>query len=133
MNQLFLSCVSGEFRSYRDTLRHNLNLPDCTIQIQEDFPAGGVPTLEKLDLYIRDCDAVIQLVGDGLGSTAKPPLDHLPQRPLPRPEGPLPGTGPLPQSRGAIPFLHAVGGLAGAVPWQAAAPVHAHGGGPQGA
>ena len=45
MSQLFLSCVSDEFRRYRDTLRHNLNLPDCTIQIQEDFcPGGGPPS-----------------------------------------------------------------------------------------
>jgi tetratricopeptide (TPR) repeat protein len=70
--QLFLSTVSAEFESYREVLRHNLNLPDVTIQIQEDFIAGGVPTLDKLDLYIRECDAVIHLVGDGLGSMAKP-------------------------------------------------------------
>ena len=70
--QLFLSTVSAEFKGYREMLRRNLNLPDVTIQIQEDFIAGGVPTLDKLDLYIRECDAVIQLVGDGLGSLAKP-------------------------------------------------------------
>jgi hypothetical protein len=70
--QLFLSTVSTEFKGYREVLRHNLNLPDVTIQIQEDFIAGGVPTLDKLDLYIRECDAVIHLVGDGLGSLAKP-------------------------------------------------------------
>ena len=70
--QLFLSTVSAEFRNYREILRHNLNLPDVTIQIQEDFIAGGVPTLEKLEFYIRQCDAVIHLVGDGLGSQAKP-------------------------------------------------------------
>jgi len=70
--QLFLSTVSAEFKGYREVLRHNLNLPDVTIQIQEDFIAGGIPTLDKLDLYIRECDAVIHLVGDGLGSLAKP-------------------------------------------------------------
>jgi tetratricopeptide (TPR) repeat protein len=70
--QLFLSTVSAEFKGYREMLRRNLNLPDVTIQIQEDFIAGGVPTLDKLDLYIRECDAVIHLVGDGLGSLAKP-------------------------------------------------------------
>jgi hypothetical protein len=70
--QLFLSTVSAEFKGYREVLRHNLNLPDVTIQIQEDFIAGGVPTLDKLDLYIRECDAVIHLVGDGVGSLAKP-------------------------------------------------------------
>ena len=70
--QLFLSTVSAEFKGYREMLRHNLNLPDVTIQIEEDFIAGGVPTLDKLDLYIRECDAVIHLVGDGLESLAKP-------------------------------------------------------------
>ena len=70
--QLFLSTVSAEFKDYREVLRRNLNLPDVTIQIQEDFIAGGTPTLDKLDLYIRECDAVIHLVGDGLGSQAKP-------------------------------------------------------------
>ncbi len=70
--QLVLSTVSAEFKGYREVLRRNLNLPDVTIQIQEDFIAGGVPTLDKLDLYIRECDAVIQLVGDGVGSLAKP-------------------------------------------------------------
>jgi hypothetical protein len=76
--QLFLSCVSAEFGSYRDGLRHNLDLPDVAVKIQEDFIAGGVPTLDKLDTYIQACDAVIHLVGDGLGSTAKPrSLDYL--------------------------------------------------------
>ena len=70
--QLFLSTVSVEFKDYREVLRRNLNLPDVTIQIQEDFIAGGTPTLDKLDLYIRECDAVIHLVGDGFGSQAKP-------------------------------------------------------------
>jgi WD40 repeat protein len=70
--QLFLSCVSAEFSSYRDELRHNLDLVDVSVKIQEDFIAGGVPTLEKLDTYIKACDAVIHLVGDGLGSIAKP-------------------------------------------------------------
>jgi hypothetical protein len=68
----FLSTVSAEFRNYREVLRHNLNLPDVTIQIQEDFIAGGVPTLDKLDLCIRQCDWSVQLVGDGCGSQAKP-------------------------------------------------------------
>lgn len=76
--QLFLSCVSGEFRGYRDQLRTNLDQPNLKVQIQEDFMAGGVPTLDKLDTYIKHCDAVIHLVGDGLGSLAKPrSLDYL--------------------------------------------------------
>jgi hypothetical protein len=69
--QLFLSRVSAEFGSHRGGLRHNLDLPDVAVKIQEDFIAGGVPTLDKLDTYIQACDAVIHLVADGLGSTAK--------------------------------------------------------------
>lgn len=72
VQQLFLSCVSAEFRSYRELLRHNLRQPNLTVQIQEDFMAGGVPTLDKLDTYIQSCDAVIHLVGQGLGSLARP-------------------------------------------------------------
>jgi hypothetical protein len=75
--QLFLSTVSVEFRNYREVLRHNLNLPDVTIQIQEDFIAGGVPTLDKLDLYIRQCDAVIHLVGGWVRVTGETPLFRL--------------------------------------------------------
>lgn len=70
--QLFLSCVSDEFGSYRDELRHNLDLVHVSVKTQEDFIAGGVPTLDKLDTYIKACDVVIHLVGDGLGSVAKP-------------------------------------------------------------
>lgn len=72
VQQLFLSCVSTEFRTYRELLRSNLTQPNLTVQIQEDFMAGGVPTLDKLDTYIQNCDAVIHLVGQGLGSRAKP-------------------------------------------------------------
>lgn len=71
VHQLFLSCVSAEFRHYREVLRHNLSQTNLTVQIQEDFIAGGTTTLEKLDLYIQSCDAVIHLVGDGVGALAK--------------------------------------------------------------
>jgi len=70
--QIFLSCVSAEFRSYREQLRHNLSQPNLVVQIQEDFIAGGVPTLDKLDTYVKSCDVVVHLVGDGLGALAKP-------------------------------------------------------------
>ena len=69
--QLFLSTVSAEFRSYRDALRHDLDRPNVTVKVQEDFIAGGTETLDKLDEYIRQCDAVIHLVGDMTGALAK--------------------------------------------------------------
>jgi hypothetical protein len=70
--QLFLSCMSGEFRGYRDALRQGLRANNLAVQIQEELKAGGMSTLEKLDRSIRHCDAVIHLVGQGVGSLAKP-------------------------------------------------------------
>ena len=71
--QIFLSTVSAEFRRYRDALRRDLDRPNVTVKIQEDFIATGTETLDKLDGYIRQCDAVIHLVGDMTGALAQPP------------------------------------------------------------
>jgi hypothetical protein len=71
--QVFLSAVSAEFRSYRDTLRHALDGPSVTVKVQEDFVATGTETLDKLDIYIRQCEAVTHLVGDMTGAAAQPP------------------------------------------------------------
>lgn len=70
--QLFLSAVSAEFRSYRDALRRPLTRPNVSVAVQEDFIATGNETLDKLDDYIKACDAVIHLVGDMSGAVAKP-------------------------------------------------------------
>lgn len=56
---IFLSTVSAEFRSYRDALRHDLERPNVITMVQEDFIATGMETLDKLDDYLRQCDAVI--------------------------------------------------------------------------
>jgi hypothetical protein len=71
--KLFLSTVSAEFRSYRDELRSKLQRPNVTVHVQEDFIPTGTETLDKLDLYIKDCDAVVNLVGDRTGAWAKEP------------------------------------------------------------
>jgi len=71
--RIFLSTVSAEFRSYRDTLRHDLERPNVTVKVQEDFIATGTETLDKLDDYIRQCDAVIHLTGDMTGALAQAP------------------------------------------------------------
>ncbi|MDN5753731.1 MAG: DUF4062 domain-containing protein [Nitrosospira sp.] len=68
--QIFLSTVSAEFRSYRDVLRRDLDRPNVTVKVQEDFIATGTETLDKLDEYIRGCNAVIHLVGDMTGAWA---------------------------------------------------------------
>jgi len=71
--RIFLSTVSAEFRSYRDALRHDLERPNVTVKVHEDFIATGTETLDKLDDYIRQCDAVIHLTGDMTGALAQAP------------------------------------------------------------
>jgi WD40 repeat protein len=71
--QIFLSTVTAEFRSYRDSLRHYLDRHNVTIKVQEDFITTGTETLDMLDLYIKQCDAVIHLVGDMTGAMAQSP------------------------------------------------------------
>ena len=71
--QLFLSAVSAEFRHYREALRKDLDQPNVSVKIQEDFIAAGVPTLDKLDDYIRSCDLIIHLVGQMTGGMATSP------------------------------------------------------------
>jgi len=71
--QIFLSAVSAEFEAYRDRVRRELSLPNVTVKIQEEFVPTGTETLDKLDLYIQDCDAVIHLVGNMTGAEAQWP------------------------------------------------------------
>ena len=71
--QIFLSTVSAEFRSYREALRHDLTRPNVAVAVQEDFIVTGTETLDMLDDYIRQCDAVIHLVGDMTGAPAQAP------------------------------------------------------------
>lgn len=70
---IFLSTVNEEFRSYRDALRHDLTRPNVSIAVQEDFIVTGTETLDMLDDYIRQCDAVVHLVGDMTGALAQEP------------------------------------------------------------
>ena len=69
-NRIFISTVSAEFEKasaafpeVRAKLRHYLTAADCEVKVQEDFRQTRGGTLEKLDEYIRHCDAVIHLVG----------------------------------------------------------------------
>jgi hypothetical protein len=66
--QIFLSCVTGEFGTYREPLRKALKLPDADIAIQEDFKALGGVTLTKLEDYIRRCQLVLHVLGETAGS-----------------------------------------------------------------
>jgi tetratricopeptide (TPR) repeat protein len=69
--QLFLSCVSKEFGAHRKLLKEDLSLPGVWVREQADFVQGGGSLLEKLDAYIRGCDAVIHLIGAQTGYAAK--------------------------------------------------------------
>ena len=51
--QLFLSCVTAEFKSYREVLRHALTRPNVEVKVQEDFIVSGETTLQLLDDYIQ--------------------------------------------------------------------------------
>jgi tetratricopeptide (TPR) repeat protein len=94
--KVFVSCVSGEFKSYRLKLANHLSaLRDrpCEVKVQEDFQQGGYTLLDKLADYLRECDLVIHLAGDACGarptpehvralfhSLGVPPPDPLPER-----------------------------------------------------
>src|SRR5271156_5158928 len=66
--RIFLSTVSDEFRPYRDQLRADLTRHNVAVKVQEDFKGLGGDTLDKLDVYIAHCDAVVHLVGEMTGS-----------------------------------------------------------------
>jgi hypothetical protein len=68
--QIFLSAVTAEFGSYRNVLRHDLDRPNVSVKVQEDFITTGHETLEKLDHYIQRCAAVVHLVGNMTGAMA---------------------------------------------------------------
>ncbi len=65
---VFLSTVSDEFRTYRNQLRGDLTRHNVEVKVQEDFKGLGGNTLDKLDVYIAHCDAVVHLVGEMTGS-----------------------------------------------------------------
>jgi hypothetical protein len=75
---VFLSAVSDEFRAYRDQLAHDLTRQNVSVKVQEDFKGLGGDTLDKLDVYIAECDAVVHLVGDMCGAV----VDERQQRAL---------------------------------------------------
>ncbi len=67
---LFISATTSEFGDYRKPLGEALTRPDVAVKIQDDFYVSDRPTLVKLVDYIRECDAVIHLVGDVCGADA---------------------------------------------------------------
>ena len=72
-NKLFLSAVNSEFVSYCNLLAADLKRPNLDVAAQEDFVVTGGTTLDKLDTYIRHCDAVIHLIGKTAGTVPEEP------------------------------------------------------------
>ncbi|MBX7212210.1 MAG: hypothetical protein K1X78_28140 [Verrucomicrobiaceae bacterium] len=78
-NRVFISCVTtefedctGPFKGFRTRIAKELRAADCEVKVQEDFRQTDEDTVEKLDLYIRRCAAVIHLVGRNPGAKAHP-------------------------------------------------------------
>src|SRR6516162_4748372 len=69
-SSVFLSTVTDEFRAYRDQLVHDLTRHNVAVKVQEDFNDLGGDTLDKLDVHIAHCDAVVHLVGEMCGASA---------------------------------------------------------------
>lgn len=108
--QVFLSTVSAEFGSYRSELRRYLTRPNVSVAVQEDFIVTGTETLDMLDNYIRQCDAVIHLVGDMTGALAQAPSRTVIETRYPDLGEKLP---PL------VPFLHPAAPALSYTQWEA--------------
>ncbi len=83
--QIFLSAVSPEFESARDEVANGLQAKGLEVKVQRSFRQenDAATTLEKLHNYIRDCDAVICIVGRYSGSYPPDEADFLPKQMLP--------------------------------------------------
>ncbi len=68
--RVFLSAVSNELASYRAEVARVLRRKGIEVRDQEHFRLGGATLVEALRDYIRECDAVVLLVGDQCGSLA---------------------------------------------------------------
>jgi tetratricopeptide (TPR) repeat protein len=72
--RIFLSAVSGEFRTAREKLASTLHDLRLEVHEQSDFRADprGLTLLDKLPNYVRDCDCVVSLIGTRSGSDPEP-------------------------------------------------------------
>jgi hypothetical protein len=70
MSKIFVSCVTAEFGSYRSRLASDLGSSTIHWITQEQFCQSRFDTIVKLDNEIRECDALVHLVGRGAGATA---------------------------------------------------------------
>lgn len=72
MPRVFISCVTAEFGAYRTDIARIFRRADWEVKIQEEFRQVPEHTIQKLNDYIRSCDVVIHLVGEGVGAGADP-------------------------------------------------------------
>jgi tetratricopeptide (TPR) repeat protein len=84
--RVFLSAVTSEFGTARNEIASDLAARGLTVKVQRDFrqEATSETTLQKLDLYIRQCNALVHVAGKRSGAfpgeeEAKPFLHVLPE------------------------------------------------------
>jgi tetratricopeptide (TPR) repeat protein len=81
--RIFLSAVSSEFSGAREAVANDLRARGLTVRVQSSFrqEAGSDTTLRRDHDYIRDCDAVVCIVGKRSGFVPPPaaaaPFAHL--------------------------------------------------------
>src|SRR5215470_12408094 len=68
--RIFLSAVTSEFGKARDAVAADLRSREALLRVQSDFrqEAGADTTLRKLHNYIRDCSAVVCIIGKRSGA-----------------------------------------------------------------
>jgi len=81
--RVFISAVTSEFGSARDTVAADLRSRGAFVRVQSDFrqEAHADTLLQKLHDYIRDCGAVVCLSGKRSGACptaqAAAPFAHM--------------------------------------------------------
>ena len=72
--RVFLSAVTSEFGAARGAVAADLRSRGTLVRVQSDFrqEAASDTTLKKLHDYIRDCSAVVCLIGTRSGACPPP-------------------------------------------------------------
>jgi hypothetical protein len=72
--RVFLSAVTSEFGKARDAIGADLRSRDTLVRVQSDFRQewGSDTTLKKLHDYIRECSAVVCVIGKRSGAVPPP-------------------------------------------------------------
>jgi hypothetical protein len=72
--RIFLSAVTSEFGRARDAVAADLRSRELMLRVQSDFrqEPGSDTTLKMLHDYIRDCDAVVCIIGKRSGAMPTP-------------------------------------------------------------